>query len=84
MEESVTPTIGALYEIGGSIFFVSENNLIKETTTLKMINTEKKIQVPVSLIVEKEPLGPVFPVNGKVVIEDGKQFVKLPNQKSKH
>lgn len=86
-------TIGALYilSIRGfekSTWVVIENNSNENKTILENIeegpNYGIKISVDAAKLNEREPLGPILNVNGEIVIEDGREFIKPSNQKIKH
>lgn len=84
-------TIGALYMlyINGkeSVYAVIENNLNDNKTIL--VNVEigpsngQKISVDASKLNSREPIGPILPINGETVIENGRQFIKQPKSKTK-
>ncbi len=84
-------TIGALYMLSTngerSVWAVIENNLNDNKTIL--VNVEvgpsngKKISVDASKLNSREPIGPIFPINGETVIENGRQFIKQPKPKTK-
>ncbi len=80
-------SIGAIYYIRNDIGMVVENNSNDNTTILEIISDGpkygEKIKADASVIYEAEPIGPVFPANGEIVIENGREFVKGANQKVK-
>ncbi len=84
-------TIGALYmlNINGEIntWLVIENDLNNNKTILTDVqvgpNYGTKISVDAVKLNEKEPLGPILPVNGKIVIENGREFIKPTKQSNR-
>ena len=42
-----------------------------------------KIKADAKWLYEKEPIGPIFPPAGKIVIEDDIEYIKVPKEKIK-
>lgn len=85
------PKIGAMYllrEINANkvlVWSVIENNMNDNTSTLMVIEQclekGRKIKVDAKWLYEKAPIGPTLIPSGDIVIEDGKEFIRVSETK---
>lgn len=68
------------------VWMVIENNSNDKTTTLSVVEMGpecgKEIKVNAEWLCKREPIGPIFPVKGEIVIENGIEFVKSVNEQA--
>lgn len=84
-------SIGTIYSLREQhsdkslIWAVIENNSNDNTSTLLVVEdcpeNGKQVKVDAKWLYEREPIGPVFPPNGEIVIENGVEFVKPVEEK---
>lgn len=84
--------IGSIYLLRESlsaerlVWMVVENNSNDKTTTLSLVEKSpecgKRIKVDAQWLCEREPIGPIFPVAGEIMIENGIEFIKLTEEKA--
>lgn len=80
------PSIGSLYLLPNKecnktlLWAVIENNSNNNQSTLSVIEecTEKgiKAKVDTKWLIEREPVGPILPASGNIVIEKGREFIR--------
>ena len=62
------------------LWAVIENNSNDKTSTLVVIEECKekgmKAKIDAKWLYEREPVGPILPPNGEIVVEDGIEYVK--------
>lgn len=85
--------IGALYYLREQysdrslLWAVIENNSNDNTSTLVVVEdcpeNGKKVKVAAKWLYEREPIGPIFPPTGEVIIENGIEFIKPIEEKIK-
>lgn len=86
-------TIGTIYSLREEtsskrlLWAVTENNGIDKTSTLTVIEdcpeNGKTVTVDAKWLYSVEPLGPILPPNGEIVIENEREFIKpLEEEKS--
>ena len=68
------------------VWAVIENNSNDKTSTLLVIEACPengiKAKVDAQWLYERDPIGPIFPVNGDIVVEDGIEFIKPHEEKA--
>ncbi len=79
-------SIGTIYllkhpKVGKSaLWAVVENNSNEKTSTLEVVEECKekgmKAKLDAKWLYEREPVGPILPPNGEIVVEDGIEYVK--------
>ncbi len=84
-------SIGAIYllrEQNGTknlLWAVIENNLNDKTSTLSVVEDcseiGKKVKVDAKWLYEREPVGPILPLAGEIVIENGREFIRPVEEK---
>jgi len=84
-------SIGAIYFLRerhsskSLIWAVIENNSNDNTSTLLVVEdcpeNGKKVKVDAKWLYEREPIGPIFPPVGEIVIENGIEFVRSIEEK---
>lgn len=71
------------------LWVVVENNSNDKTSTLTVVEEceEKgtKVKIDAKWLYEREPVGPIFPLAGEIVVENGIEYVKpILEEKSEH
>lgn len=82
-------TIYSLQEQNASkslLWVVIENNFTDKTSTLSVVEDcperGKKVTVDAKWLYEREPIGPILPPAGEIVIENGIEFVRSVDEKA--
>lgn len=83
-------SIGATYYLReesrskGLIWSVIENNTIENTSTLIVVEdcpeNGKKVAVDAKWLFGIEPIGPIMPPDGEIVVENGIEFIRPKTQ----
>lgn len=85
-------TIGAIYSFRPQhsdknlMWAVIENNSNDNTSTLLVVEkcpeNGRKVKVDAKWLYDQEPIGPILPPAGEIIIEDGKEFVRPVEEKT--
>ena len=69
------------------LWSVIENNSNDKSSTLTVVEEcqEKgmKVKIDAKWLYEREPVGPIFPPAGEIVVEDGIEYIKKSEEKTK-